>query len=118
VAVRKGEKVRPAFSIPVIVLDQIEQAVADVGFGLVTLIVQDSKIIQIEKLDKIRIGDKRVIVAAVESNPLLRTKITEAMLGMDYGQITIVIQNKRVVQIERTEKQRVNSLEGLYGDGI
>lgn len=114
----KREKGCPDLSIQVNVLDQIEQAVTDVGFGSVTLILQDSKIIQIEKLDKIRVGDRRTASAAAEPNPILRKKIMEAMQGMDYGQVTIVIQNKRVVQIERTEKQRVNSLEGLYGDGI
>ncbi len=114
----KREKVRPDSAVQVTVLDQIEQAVTDVGFGSVTLIVQDAKIIQIEKLDKIRVGDKYTVAPSVKSSPLLRTKLIEAIEGMDYGQVTIVIQNKRIVQIERTEKQRVNSLEGLYGDGI
>jgi hypothetical protein len=116
--VSKREKACPDLSRQATVLDQIEEAVNDVGFGSVTLILQDSKVIQIEKLDKIRVGDKRAVSAAIESNRILRKKLTEAMQGMDYGQVTIVIQHKRVVQIERTEKQRVNSLEGLYGDGI
>ena len=112
------KNVRSDFAVKVTILDQIEEAVADVGFGSVTLIVQDGKIIQIEKLDKIRVGDKRRGATTFKSNPLLRKKFTEATQGMDYGQVTIVVQNKRIVQIERTEKQRVNSLEGLYGDGI
>ncbi len=98
---------------------QIEQAVSDVGFGSVTLIVQDGKIIQIEKLDKIRVeGHQSVISRAAKTNSILRSKIIEAMDKMNYGQVMIVIKNKRIVQIERTEKQRVHSLEGLYGDGI
>lgn len=112
------ENVRSNLILKAAVLDQIEQAVVDVGFGSVTLIVQDGKIIQIEKLDKIRVGDKRLLEASGESNPLLRKKLIEAVQGMSYGQVTIVVQHRRVIQIERMEKQRVNSLEGLYGDGI
>lgn len=116
--VSKQEKLCEDLAVPVVALEQVEQVVTDVGFGSVTLIVQDGRIIQIEKLDKIRVGDKRIGTTSIKSNPLLRKKIMEAMIGMNYGKITIVIQNRRIVQIERTEKQRVNSLEGLYGDGI
>lgn len=37
------------------VLDQIEEAIREIGYGTVTLIVQNGKVIQLEKLDKIKL---------------------------------------------------------------
>ena len=48
----------------------------------------------------------------------VRTKIAQAVQGLNYGQVAIVIKNGRVVQIERTEKERFIGVEGKYGDGI
>lgn len=48
----------------------------------------------------------------------IRAKIAESIRGMRYGQIAIVIKNGKVVQIERTEKERFTGVEGKYGDGI
>lgn len=56
--------------------------------------------------------------AQKQRNPVLRAKILEAVQGMKFGQVVIVIKQGKVVQVERTEKQRYSSLEGLYGDGI
>lgn len=56
--------------------------------------------------------------AKKQRNPVLRAKILEAVQGMKFGQVVIVIKQGKVVQVERTEKQRYSSLEGLYGDGI
>lgn len=112
------EKSKIHLILPSDVFHLIEQAVSDIGFGSVTLIVQDRKIIQIEKLDKIRVGDKQAAPVSGNSSELLRNKILEAMEEMSYGQVMIIIKNRRIIQIERTEKQRFNSLEGLYGDGI
>ncbi|MFT8320249.1 MAG: YezD family protein [Bacillus sp. (in: firmicutes)] len=38
------------------VKDQLEQILKDMKFGSVTLVVQDGKVIQIEKNEKIRLG--------------------------------------------------------------
>lgn len=86
--------------IPAEVSDIIEKASEGIGFGSVTLVVQDSRAIQIEKVEKIRLTT------------------TEQVRGLKYGQVVIVIKNGKVVQIERTEKQRFTGVEGKYGDGI
>ncbi|MGI6091641.1 MAG: YezD family protein [Veillonellaceae bacterium] len=41
--------------IPEEVLDIIEKAIDGIDFGSVTLIVQDSRVIQIERVEKIRL---------------------------------------------------------------
>lgn len=49
---------------------------------------------------------------------VIRAKIAESIRGLRYGQVAIVIKNGKVVQIERTEKERFTGVEGKYGDGI
>ncbi|CUH97083.1 hypothetical protein P22_3209 [Propionispora sp. 2/2-37] len=48
----------------------------------------------------------------------LRNRIVEAVQGLKFGQVVIVIKDGKVTQIERTEKQRFTGVEGIYGDGI
>lgn len=48
----------------------------------------------------------------------IRAKIADSIKGLRYGQVTIIIKNGKVVQIERTEKERFTGVEGRYGDGI
>ncbi|MBC9783622.1 YezD family protein [Heliobacterium chlorum] len=45
-------------------------------------------------------------------------RIIEAVRGLKYGEVVIVVQNGRIVQLERTEKLRFPQVEGAYGDGI
>ncbi|HWR40883.1 MAG TPA: YezD family protein [Patescibacteria group bacterium] len=104
-------------------LDLIVQSVDDIFFGSVSLVVQDSKIIQIEKLEKIRLceaGGRTSLPRKTECGDAagFRTRVAAAVDGLQYGKILIQIQSRQVVQIERTEKYRVNKLAGLYGDGI
>ncbi|MDR7868874.1 MAG: YezD family protein [Sporomusaceae bacterium] len=48
----------------------------------------------------------------------LRTEITKALGGLQYGQLVIMIKDGKVVQIDRTEKRRLPSLQGINGEGI
>lgn len=48
----------------------------------------------------------------------IRLSVLESLKELKYGQVTIVIKGGKITQIEKTEKQRVVSLQGLYGDGI
>ncbi|CQR74828.1 hypothetical protein SOV_08500 [Sporomusa ovata DSM 2662] len=102
------------------VLVLLEQAVKDISFGSVTLVLQDSRIIQMEKLEKIRLGEHPVKGAANKTTTAsnLRTRILQSVSGMEYGKVAIQIQAGQIMQIERTEKYRVGKLTGLNGDGI
>ncbi|MFN0198517.1 MAG: YezD family protein [Planctomycetaceae bacterium] len=34
---------------------------------------------------------------------------SDALRGLRYGQVTIIVQDERIVQIDRTEKQRLSA---------
>jgi|GEM_PF-1407087 len=106
-------------------LELIEQAVHDISFGSLTLVVQDSKVIQIEKLEKIRLCQQQTKAsgkapAAVRpaAGHAVRIRIVQSVSGMEYGKVMIQIQSGQIMQVERTEKFRVGKLTGVYGDGI
>ncbi|HWR43916.1 YezD family protein [Sporomusa sp.] len=104
-------------------LELIEQAVRDISFGSLTLVVQDSKVIQIEKLEKIRICEQQPKAAGktatkATAGAALRTRILQSVSGMEYGKVAIQIQSGQIMQVERTEKYRVGKFTGLHGDGI
>lgn len=101
------------------VLGLIEQAIKDINFGSITLVLQDSRIIQLEKLEKIRIGEPPAKAAGkIAAQTGLRARILQSVSGMEYGKVAIQIQAGQIMQVERTEKYRVGKLTGLHGDGI
>jgi hypothetical protein len=100
------------------VLTLIEQAVKSINFGSVTLVLQDSCIIQMEKLEKIRIGEQPVKGANKTTAISFKTRILQSVSGMEYGKVAIQIQAGQIMQVERTEKYRIGKLAGLNGDGI
>lgn len=107
---------------PKIVHEVIEQAIQNVYFGSLTLIVQDSRVIQIERTEKILLTAKGGNPAGAKKTPeglkLIRAKILAEITGLQYGQVLIKIQDGKIVQTEKTEKRRFPEVEGLYGDGI
>jgi len=103
----------------------IETEIQRTGHGTVTLIVQDSRLIQIDKTEKIRLvsdspGKSKQSATASEEPQLsnLRLRIGKTLEGLQYGQIVIVMKNHQITQIERLEKYRVGAMEGLFGEGI
>jgi hypothetical protein len=46
-------------------------------------------------------------VTPSEDDPRALAKVREALKGLRYGQVTIVVQDGLVVQVERTEKVRI-----------
>jgi len=48
----------------------------------------------------------------------LRAEIGRALVGLQYGQVVIMVKEGRMTQIERTEKRRLPRIEGLDGEGI
>lgn len=100
------------------VLSYIEQTVRDISFGSITLIIQDFRLIQMEKLEKIRLTELPKTASKVESDSGIRTRILQSVSGLEYGKVVIQIQAGKITQVERTEKYRVGKLTGLNGDGI
>ena len=104
------------------VLQAVQTTAAEVEHGSLTLIVQDSRLIQMDVVNKIRFGaqlpSKLKPVRGQVVQQVLQGKIAAALRDMQYGQVTLVIKGGEIVQVERTEKQRFASLQGLYGEGI
>lgn len=107
---------------PAQVLEIIEQAVQSIQFGILSLTIQDRRIVQIERTEKFQIS----AVAAAAAKPLrqleearlIRDRILAELKGLQYGQVIVKMIDGRVAQIEKTEKRRFPEVVGLYGDGI
>lgn len=105
--------------------ERIKTEIKGTEHGTVALIVQDGRLIQIDKTEKIRLvcdscGKSRQDAATSEEQQFnnLRLRIGKILVGLKYGQIVIVIKKHQITQIERLEKYRVGAMEGLFGEGI
>lgn len=111
-------------SITTKTIDQIIAISQQIQYGSVTLTTQNFRLIQIERQEKIRpdalAANRLSPSCSLSHNDLtaLRQGIQEACEQLEYGQVVIVIKNGKIVQMERTEKQRFPSLIGVNGDGI
>lgn len=104
------------------VLRTVEDAIKGISFGSITLIIQDGKLIQMDKTERIRFvidkGKNQPTLAGKAVSKGLRNKVQTSLEGLQFGQVAFAIKDGVIVQIERTEKRRVPSLEGIYGEGI
>lgn len=107
------------------IMDQIISILNSTFHGNVALIYQDCRLVQIERNEKIRPSElntenSHLPQGLKENCDLLavRKRIQESFENMEYGQVVIVIKEGRIIQIDRTEKQRFPALVGVYGDGI
>ena len=102
----------------------ILEKILSTGHGTVTMIVQDGRLIQLDKTEKIRLTpepQEKGKDRAVQGEPphaALRLKLKIMLDGLRYGQIIVVVKDHAITQIERLEKYRVNDWEGLFGEGI
>ena len=121
---KNGVKAKKS-SISTGIMDQIISILSSTYHGNVTLIYQDSRLVQIERNEKIRPSElnneSHQLFQGLKGNydvPAVRERILAAFDKLEYGQVVIVIKDGRIIQIDRTEKQRFPTLVGVYGDGI
>jgi len=107
------------------IMDQIISILSHTFHGNVVLVYQDSRLVQIERNEKIRPvnSSEKGTYQPQGLKPncdisIVRAKILEAFEQLEYGQIVIVIKEGKIIQIDRTEKQRFAAMIGVYGDGI
>ena len=101
----------------------IERLVKETASGSLLLIVQDSRVVQVERNEKFRFPAPRKTAAELPlglsvSEHQTLPGIIGALSGLEFGQVVVKIQEGRVIQIDRTEKLRLPKLDGMYGDGI
>ncbi|MCX7781449.1 MAG: YezD family protein [Negativicutes bacterium] len=104
------------------VLKLIDAAASKMQVGFIIVTVQDGRLIQMEKSEKMRLpavslrelsADKESIAVSV-----LAQRVAGALRELAYGQVTLVVRDGEVIQIDRTEKLRIDRLQGLNGEGI
>ncbi|MDR2825890.1 MAG: YezD family protein [Deltaproteobacteria bacterium] len=104
-------------------MDGILSVLNSTLYGEVTLVAQNFRLVQIERHEKIRPDElfkKRALPLRPDStlSAAVTDKIRASWRGLEFGQVVISIKEGRVVQIDRTVKERVRDLSGLYCDGI
>ena len=106
-------------------LELIEKSIRGIQFGSIILIIQDGYIIQLEKNEKIRIDPANLAKYVQDpkntvgnANPNIGPRILAAVQDLQYGQVVILIKDGNVIQVDRTDKQRIANWQGINGDGI
>lgn len=105
------------------IIDAVAKAVQETKFGSITLIIQDARLIQMDKLEKVRFvaqphcPNKEGLPKPIPADKI-KSKVQAALKGMEYGQVLLAVRDGAIVQIERTEKQRLKYLQGVDGEGI
>lgn len=91
------------------VLHKVLAILDDIYVGEVTLIIQDYRLLQIDRIEKIRLHQGRLRKSGeVEmARDVLAKRISEAVDDLAYGRVAIIVKEGKVLQIERTEKQRL-----------
>lgn len=118
-----AEQESPGKGIGAVAMAMILQLLQEVFHGEVTLVVQDSCLIQIERSEKLRPSEQARYAAYhkaaryADYTPVSR-KIQQEFAGLQYGHIVIVVKNGRIIQVERAEKHRVQGAFGFDGEGI
>lgn len=105
------------------VFDIIEHFLINVKYGHLILMIQDGFVVKIDKIEKFIISAKGREEGISEKEKIIKKhpmqmKILSELQSIRYGQLVIHLNNGQVGQIEKTEKRRIDELEGLYGDGI
>ncbi|WP_196594256.1 DUF2292 domain-containing protein [Pectinatus sottacetonis] len=101
----------------------ITNLLKEIFHGEITLIIQNSCLMQIVRNEKIRLSDFNKYeqhhknTKPVNYTPVYN-KIQEQLKNLEFGNIVIVIKSGRVVQVEKTEKHRFQEFTGMDGEGI
>ncbi len=98
-------------------LAAMKTALERMQFGTLTLVFQDGRPIQLDKQEKIRL-EQAAAKNPAQNSDAWQSGVRQAAKGLAYGQIQLRVQNGRISQLERTDKQRFAEWEGVYGEGI
>ena len=105
--------------IPQPVMETILRILQDMSYGRIVLVAQDSRLIQVERWEKLRVAGRQLIRSShpvtEQEFPALARRIKDSFANLGYGQLALVVKDGAVVQMERTMKER---FIGLDGEGI
>jgi hypothetical protein len=90
--------------------------------GQVTLITQNYRVVQVERKENFNPEDLQEEYLGLNLETFnartVKEKVIQALKGLEFGQVVLLIKKGRLVQIERHLKERFSDLQGLGGDGI
>ena len=112
------QKVSPGV-LPDYVMDYVLKSLQRITFGEVILVAQDGVLVQLEWNEKRRLDhwDETLVQRpwTEKEQRCVARRVALEFAHLQFGRLVIVIKSGRVIQIERTEKQRFS---GLDGEGI
>ncbi|MDR1111141.1 MAG: YezD family protein [Deltaproteobacteria bacterium] len=90
--------------------------------GQVSLITQNYRVVQVERKENFNPEELLEGLQGLSPegfNPAaVKDKVVQALRGLEFGQVVLMVKKGRLVQIERHLKERFSDLQGLGGDGI
>jgi hypothetical protein len=90
--------------------------------GQITIISQNHRIVQVERRENFSPEELRVppqgLADDLSDPSRIIKKISQALSGLEFGQVALVVKKGHLVQIERLQKERLPDVQGLAGDGI
>lgn len=106
--------------IPPKAMTYIIQGLRTIRYGEIVLVAQDGILMQVEWSEKRRLdcwqeSEDRENAYSEQTLADLATRIRKEFRLLQYGRLVLVIRKGRLMQLERTEKQRFT---GLDGEGI
>ncbi|MDR1872244.1 MAG: YezD family protein [Deltaproteobacteria bacterium] len=103
-------------------LEGLIQLVKKTYHGQIVLITQNFRVVQVERKENFNPEDLLDRNLGLKTEGLkaqaLKDKITQALKGLEFGQVILVFKKGRLSQIERLQKERFSDTQGLSGDGI
>jgi hypothetical protein len=104
------------------VLEGLIHLVKKTYHGQIILITQNFRVVQVERKENFNPEDllERNLGLLGEGlkAQLLKDRVSQALKGLEFGQIVLVFKKGRLTQIERLQKERFSDMQGMSGDGI
>ncbi|MDR1041488.1 MAG: YezD family protein [Deltaproteobacteria bacterium] len=103
------------------VLDGILELLRGTRHGQITIVNQNFRVVQVERRENFNpeeLGGPPGLDAEALNLTAVKKKISQALKGLEFGQVVLVVKKGRLAQIERLQKERFSDLQGVYGDGI
>lgn len=103
------------------VLEGILELLRETYHGQITIVNQNFRVVQVERRENFNpdeLGGASGLNGEGLNLVVVRKRITQALKGLEFGQVILVVKKGRLAQIERLQKERFSDLQGVYGDGI
>ncbi|MDR0354523.1 MAG: YezD family protein [Deltaproteobacteria bacterium] len=103
-------------------LEAVMELLKKTFHGQLTLLVQNRKVVQVERRENFNPEELTGEVPGLSPEnfnaQIVKNKVVQALKGLEFGQVILMVKKGRLVQIERLTKERFANLQGLGGDGI